>query len=274
MQLTVVTYNVLAQAYTDPSYYPHLDPADLAPERRQPVLLDQLVQLAQQGAQVILLQEVEPALHQRLEPRLRSLGYQGVYAQKGAGRPDGCATFYHEQLALRDQRVLRYADGVAGRADSGHLALILSLMHPAHPAPLRIANTHLRWEPETTPASQRLAGRELAELLANLVPERVGAPPVGPLILGGDFNLRPDSPILEQVRAAGLLDSHAGPAGAARAPTAFANGRASSLDYLWHSADLRAAPRPLPPLGPEAPIPAPGQPSDHLPLCASFSADA
>lgn len=261
MSLTVATYNVLADSYIHPSYYPQVPSGLLDPAWRQPALLEVMVALIDQGAQVLCLQEVEPALHERIARRLEPRGYRGVYAQKGAGRPDGCSTFFLDRFQLLADRVLRYADGGAGSADSGHLALLLTFAHLELQRPVTIANTHLRWEPESIPADQRLAARELVELLHELPP--------APFIIGGDFNLRPESSVLDGLRRAGLVDSHAN---LHRGATCFANGRASTVDYLWHSPDLIATPMPIPPLLADQPLPSREQPSDHLPLCACFVA--
>jgi len=54
------------------------------------------------------------------------------------------------------------------------------------------------------------------------------------------------------------------------AATCNANQRAKLIDYLFFNAKLRAVPRPLAPVGDTTPLPGPHQPSDHVPVAATF----
>ena len=127
--LRVVTWNVLADAYIHRDWYPRTTDAELEPSGRRARLLDAVDAL---GADVLCLQEVEPPLFAALERRLSSGGLGGHFAQKGRGRPDGCATFVRRGLEARAPEVLRYADALGTEGHSGHLAL-LSLRRARRP---------------------------------------------------------------------------------------------------------------------------------------------
>ena len=128
MSLTVVSWNVLADAYIKPEYYPHVDPALLVAGARTQAIVEQVVTFK---AEVVCLQEVEPALVAALKAR----GLTVHYARK-RGRPDGCAIV--STLPAGDLRTVTFSDGAPARADSGHVALFATI------ADMTIATTHLR----------------------------------------------------------------------------------------------------------------------------------
>jgi mRNA deadenylase 3'-5' endonuclease subunit Ccr4 len=55
-----------------------------------------------------------------------------------------------------------------------------------------------------------------------------------------------------------------------RAYTCNSNGKASTIDYLFHNAALRSQPLALPTVEDHTPLPGPGQPSDHVAVMAQF----
>ncbi|MDP6946981.1 MAG: endonuclease/exonuclease/phosphatase family protein, partial [Myxococcota bacterium] len=125
MTVSVLTYNILADAYLRPEYYAEVPPAVLEPDRRRRALLEVL---AGADADVLCLQEVEPEVFDHLAGRLEPLGYAGHYGQKGRGRPDGCATFVRvERFERHAATALHYVDGAGRGGDSGHLALMVTL---------------------------------------------------------------------------------------------------------------------------------------------------
>lgn len=95
----IASYNVLADSYVKPQWYPDVDPEVLRWDRRKFALAERVVRL---DADIICLQEAEADAYALLELNLRTKGYDGVYAKKGRDRPDGCATFFR-------QRGLRFA---------------------------------------------------------------------------------------------------------------------------------------------------------------------
>jgi mRNA deadenylase 3'-5' endonuclease subunit Ccr4 len=263
---TLASYNVLADAYLRRGWYPKVPPELLERRRRRAALLERVAGL---GADVLCLQEVEKGALADLAERLRPLGYLVHHARKAAGKPDGCATLVRAGgLAVRAVERLAFADAHDGDGASGHVALFVTLEHEGRL--VCVVNTHVRWDPPGTPAGGGWAPRQLGAILArrSVIGGDAGGGGPAEWIVCGDLNLRPDSPVLDLLRGAGLRDSHAGQE---RRHTCFVNGRAVTIDYLWHSPGLRAEPAPLPPLGDDTPLPSPAEPSDHVPVVARFA---
>jgi mRNA deadenylase 3'-5' endonuclease subunit Ccr4 len=254
---TVLSWNVLSDAYVRPGYFPHTEPALLAPGVRTPRIVGRLVALA---PEVVCLQEAEPALFESVLAALGPLGFVGRFLQK-RGKPDGCATFVRTgTLELESFQEIAYADGAPDRPDSGHVALLAVVRAPGRR--IGIANTHLKWDDPGTLDEARWATRQIPGLLAAAASTQV------PWILCGDFNVTPDSPVHGQITAAGYLDAYAALPGAL---TSNANEDAKRIDYLFHAPELRLTPMPIPPIGDETPLPSESEPSDHLAIAARVS---
>ena len=123
-----------------------------------------------------------------------------------------------------------------------------------------LANTHLKWAPPGL-AHDLEQIRELIDTLSS--PDWTGAD----WIICGDFNAKPDSPVLTALKAAGYRPSHNGEV---QGHTCNPNGVAKTIDYLCHTAALNSSPLPLPPIDDLTPLPSAEQPSDHLAVLADF----
>ena len=248
MSFTVVTYNVLADAYIRPRYYPATPPHLLQPGARRGALLERIAGL---GADVVCLQEVERATYEAAASRLA--GYAAAYARKSGGRPDGCATFSRGQA--RASRRLEYSDG------TGHVALLVSL--DLEGRLLGVANSHLKWDPPETPPGDQKGLAQIREVLDAI--ERF-EPRCAGWVLCGDFNAEPESVALAEAAGRGWRDAYSG----SRAPTCNPNRHAKRIDYLLHTPELQARPAALPALSDDTPMPSDVEPSDHLALMADF----
>ena len=251
--VVVASYNVLADAYARPERSPRTSTAVLAWPARRDALATRMLDL---DADVLCLQEVEAEAFAFWAERLGAHGYQGVYAQKRGGKPDGCATFFRPAaLTLARADALFYADG------SGHLAQLLTFGWAG--ATLHIANTHLKWAPDHTPAEQHSGWRQCKELIDRRIANRA---PGHVWVVCGDFNAPPDSSLV------GLLRAHTRDAHADRPqPTCNPNGRAKRIDYIFHAVTVTAQPGPLPVVDDLTPLPSETEPSDHLPITARLS---
>lgn len=257
--ITVLSWNVLSDAYVRPGYFPHTEPALLAPGVRTPRILARLVALT---PDVICLQEAEPALFEALVAALAPLGFVGRFTQK-RGKPDGCATFVRRgTLEVESFQEIAYADGGPDRPDSGHVALLAVVR--ASGTRIGIANTHLKWDDPGTPDEARWATRQIPWLFAATSSTHTRVP----WILCGDFNVTPDSPVHGQITGAGYVDAYATLPGAL---TSNANEDAKRIDYLFHAPELRLTPVPIPPIGDQTPLPSESEPSDHLAIAARVS---
>lgn len=258
MAFSVATYNVLAAAYALQRFYPRTPAHLLDISYRRSVLPKYLLGF---GVDIICLQEVEAETFATLQQALSPSGFVGAFTQKTNGKPDGCAT-----LARRDRAAwvghthLAYNDGL-GEASSGHIALVASLR--VDDRVLAIANTHLKWDPPTRPREAQIGMRQIDELIA--ARSRLG-PDADGWIIAGDFNVTADSPVVTTLQSSGFQFSHVNASG----PTCVANGEARMIDYLFADAALIASPMPIPPLADDTALPGVGEPSDHLPIRATF----
>ncbi len=261
VSFTVATYNVLAEAYIKREWYPLTPQEVLQPARRRSALLAHLVEL---GTDVLCLQEVEPATFTAIDAHLTPLGYTGFFCQKEGRKPDGCATFYRNVVFELDDTVrFEYADARAGQKRSGHVAQLVSLEQQGRR--LGIANTHLKWDPPDTHRDEQYGYREAAQLLRDREEHLQGC---AAWIVCGDLNATPDGDVIALIQRQGLTFTHAM---CTDGNTANINGRAKTIDYLFHSTALRAEPLPLRPVSDQTPLPGPDEPSDHVAVAARFT---
>lgn len=260
MSFTVASYNVLANAYVQYGLYRRTPKMVLDPLWRMPAVVYQVASI---GADVLCLQEVELGTFAALKHRLKSLGYVAQHARKRGDKPDGCAIFYREAaFELVATRVIEYADGAEGQADSGHIALLVSLR--AGNRVVGIANTHLIWDPPGTATAAKLGYRQALQLLSEY--QNIAPSPHGWLICG-DLNATPDSEIIATLESAGFQYAHAG---LAQTYTCKVNAEAKMIDYLFYSPAFRAEPQSILQISDRTVLPSSDQPSDHLPVAARF----
>lgn len=254
MDLRIASYNILADAYVKPEWFPDT-PADIfQPRRRQEALARRIAGL---NADIVCLQEVEPGSFAALQRALEPHGYVGVLALKQQGKPDGCAVLHRLEHCL-GHRAHYFRDRLENGRVSGHLALVVDF--EAGGERLRVACTHLRWDRPDRPVEQHQGMQEASELLEELVRRE----PESHWVVCGDFNAQPGEPLVRAFAAAGLLDAYEG----RHQPTCNANSKAKTLDYLFHSRALQAQPDRLPELADRTPMPSEAEPSDHLPIAA------
>jgi mRNA deadenylase 3'-5' endonuclease subunit Ccr4 len=230
----VVSWNVLADAYVRASYYPRTPRELLGPGARTEAIVSTLDAI---GADVVCLQEVEPALVAAL------IGWRVHYGQK-PGKPEGCAILMRDALradtlALPDAQVA-----------------VLARTHVAG-----VATTHLRWDPPGTPRASRQAVRESEALLASL-------DLAIPWIVCGDLNVEPGDEVCVMFAEAGFRDACAG----RLVPTANPNGRAKRIDHMFVRGALDATAVEVLEVTDKTPLPSSAMPSDHVPIGARFRA--
>lgn len=259
MAFAVASYNILADAYIKPERYPDVAPGVLDPEHRRPALLQRIAGL---GADVLCLQEVEQDAFDTVAERLRPAGYAGQLARKQRGQPDGCAVFVRPgAVALREARTLVYDD--EGQEPLGFVALLVALAYEGRT--VGVATTHLKWDPPDTPAAERRGLQQIRQLLAQ---RDTLLPGCAAWVLCGDFNAPPESAVADLVRAAGFLDAYAG---RSDQNTYNRHQDLKRIDYLFHTQTLRAEAAAVPIIEASTPLPSPQEPSDHLPVMASFA---
>jgi mRNA deadenylase 3'-5' endonuclease subunit Ccr4 len=253
------SYNVLADSYVKPQWYPDVDQEVLRWDKRKFALSERVARL---NADIVCLQEVEADAYALFERNLGAKDYVGVYAQKRRGRPDGCATFFRQQgLRFISSETIYYCDGLMAEPDSGHFALACSF--ESEWGVIRVANTHLRWDREDKPPEEHIGYREMRELLNDHFKHDQTS---YAWIVCGDLNVQSNSAVINELRSTGFVDAYQGYEQATCNP----NHRAKRIDYIFHTAGLRAEPARLLGIDDFTPLPSIDEPSDHLALVAAF----
>ena len=235
--IRVVSWNVLADAYVRREYYPHTTPEVLDRAKRRRAVAERLAKLA--DADVICLQEIDSALFALAEEKLP--GSTGRLFRK-RGRGEGCAVFVRHALTTDPEwRELVFSDR------SGHIALGCTF------GGMSVVATHLKWEPEGTPAESHRGRVQLAEIL--------DAWTTSSKIICGDFNAEPESDVLALAKERGLVDAYAS---LPDAYTCNANGKKKRIDFILTTSDFVATPSPLPAIDDDTPLPSEAEPSDHI----------
>ncbi|MET0464574.1 MAG: endonuclease/exonuclease/phosphatase family protein [Chitinophagaceae bacterium] len=255
----LISYNILANSYTNPEWYTHVNSEALAWGARRLALTERIKRL---DADVICLQEVEEDAYTLIDFNLRKKGYTGVYAKKGCDKPDGCATFFrHEVMHLLSNEVVYYSDELHEVSRSGHLAIICSFASEL--GVLRIINTHLKWDGEEKPPECHVGYRQIRELINKYVKaDRT----TYAWIVCGDLNAQFNSPIVEALINNLFEDAYKG----CEQNTCNPNRRAKRIDYILYTAGLRAIPERLKEIDDLTPLPSLNEPSDHLPIAATL----
>jgi mRNA deadenylase 3'-5' endonuclease subunit Ccr4 len=255
----IASYNVLADSYVNPRWYPNVDPDVLRWDRRKFALAERVMRL---DADIICLQEVETDAYSLIEQSLVAKGYDGVYAKKGCDKPDGCAVFFRPVgLRFVGCETIYYRDSLRGVPDSGHLALIISF--ECELGIIRVATTHLRWGQEDKPPEEHIGYLQIRELINNhFKPDRTAYA----WVVCGDLNVRSENPVVKELISNGFLDAYAGREQATCNP----NSKAKRIDYIFHTGGLRAEPVKLMEIDDFTPLPSADEPSDHLAIVAAF----
>lgn len=254
-EIVIATYNVLADAYIKPEFYPHVDPLLLAKEVRYPRIAKRIAEL--RTADVICLQEVDYELFALVDSRLRKLGYQGRWAHKGRGRPDGCTTFIHKSWKTAETRILVFQDEHIDGEQSGHVALINVIKKDG--TTLTVANTHLKWDPPGTPPERQYGLAQASELLRQLGEQRFRA------IICGDLNAEKESDTIQELLRFRFVDAHD-----SSVATANPSGKAKKIDYILCHQIFRPHPFPTTIVDDQTLLPSSTEPSDHILLAAAL----
>ncbi len=260
--ISIISYNVLCDAYIRPEFYPKCDPSAFLPERRHPLLLDRIAAFY---TDVICLQEVDAAMFDRVQKRLQPQQYVGHWAKKGAGKPDGCATFVRLPLEGKRRGLLvagydvhSYEDGDGTRAASGHLLQNTMVVTPEGRA-VMVINTHLKWDPPAAPSEKRVGLAQARQLAA------MPASPTATIICG-DFNAEHGSDVMKALAEKGYQDAHL----TAMEPTCMPDGELKKIDAILCNDRLLVHDFGTTPLCPQAPPPSTDEPSDHVPIGATL----
>ncbi|XP_036887167.1 protein angel homolog 1 isoform X3 [Sturnira hondurensis] len=215
-QFTLMSYNILAQDLMQQSseLYLHCHPDILSWNYRFANLMQEFQHW---DPDILCLQEVqEDHYWEQLEPSLRMMGFTCFYKRRTGCKTDGCAVCYKPtRFRLLCASPVEYFRPGLELLNRDNVGLVL-LLQPLVPeglgqvsvAPLCVANTHVLYNPRR--GDIKLA--QMAILLAEV--DKVARLSDGshcPIILCGDLNSVPDSPLYNFIRD-GELQYHGMPA--------------------------------------------------------------
>ncbi|KAM9013597.1 protein angel homolog 1 isoform 1-T1 [Ara ararauna] len=215
-EFRVMSYNILAQDLVEQSLdlYLHCHPNILNWNYRLPNLLQEIQHW---DPDVLCLQEVQENHYlEQLEPTFKGMGFTCFYKRRTGKKTDGCAVCYkHSRFQLISFSPIEYFRPGLDILNRDNVGLVL-LLQPVLPegldlkavSPLCVANTHVLFNPRR--GDIKLA--QMALLLAEI--DKIAKTTEGsyyPVILCGDLNSVPDSPLYKFIRN-GELSYHGMPA--------------------------------------------------------------
>ncbi|XP_064196254.1 protein angel homolog 2 isoform X1 [Anguilla rostrata] len=207
---SVMSYNILSQQLLQENayLYKHCPSSVLDWSHRFPNILKEL---ELHNADILCLQEVQEDHYQKqLKPSLESLGYHCEYKRRTGWKSDGCAvSFKRDRFSLVSGHPVEYFRRDVPTLDRDNVGLVLLLRPLGPPGPrgprgppgpgqvLCVANTHLLYNPRR--GDIKLA--QLAVLLAEITRvSRLADGGACPVVLCGDFNSVPGSPLYSFIR--------------------------------------------------------------------------
>ncbi|NXO88647.1 ANGE1 protein, partial [Certhia brachydactyla] len=215
-EFRVMSYNILAQDLVEQGLdlYVHCHPDILNWNYRLPNLLQEIQHW---DPDVLCLQEVQENHYwEQLEPTFKEMGFECFYKRRTGTKTDGCAVCYkHSRFQLISLSPIEYFRPGLDILNRDNVGLVL-LLQPVLPeglglkavSPLCVANTHVLFNPRR--GDIKLA--QVALLLAEI--DKIARTAEGsyyPVILCGDLNSVPDSPLYKFIRN-GELSYHGMPA--------------------------------------------------------------
>ncbi|XP_020236213.1 carbon catabolite repressor protein 4 homolog 4 isoform X1 [Cajanus cajan] len=113
-RFSLVSYNILAQAYVKSALFPHSPSSSLKWKLRSNTILAVLKNL---GADIFCLQEVDE-FESFYKGNMLDLGYSSIYMKRSGQKRDGCGLFYkHDRAELVLEEKIEYNDLVKSVPD-------------------------------------------------------------------------------------------------------------------------------------------------------------
>nr|XP_033793779.1 protein angel homolog 2 [Geotrypetes seraphini] len=197
---SVMSYNILSQDLLEDNshLYNHCRKPVLIWRYRFPNILRELKEL---DADILCLQEVqEDHYRTQIRPSLESLGYQCEYKMRTGRKPDGCAICFKlckfTLLSSNPVEFYRQDIPLLDRDNIGLVLLLQPRLKGISPT-ICVANTHLLYNPRRGDIKLTQLAILLAEI-AGVALQKDGS--FCPIVLCGDFNSVPGSPLHSFIR--------------------------------------------------------------------------
>ncbi|KAL9959572.1 hypothetical protein ACROYT_G032903 [Oculina patagonica] len=246
-EFSVVTYNILADYCIQQtqmkrdcySYCPnaYLLRAQGKSSHRHKLFMAELQWL---DSDIICLQEVDtPYFSEILKEELSELRYEGLFAQKCMGTPEGVAVFFKQaKFHLEETKTVHLNDLVACTfkqtvlPKDKQVVLLAALRHKISNNLLVVGTTHIQWEKLLKTVSQVCQITMVTNALGNMVKSLESQGEQVAHILCGDFNIEPQFPAYKLLKDGKLTDKELS--------------RLYGVDYITWSPDIEAPSQLLP----------------------------
>ncbi|XP_018319951.1 protein angel homolog 2 [Agrilus planipennis] len=201
----LLCYNVLAQSLLEehPYLYQEHVQENLKWKRRWKNLKQEITE---QDPDIICMQEVqETHLTDYFNITFDSLGYKSLYKKRTGYKVDGCAIFWkNDILDLLEYETVEFNQNHSTAIDRDNVAIIAKFVPRLYPkAEFIVATTHLLYNPrreDIRMAQVQLLLTELDRLAYKLkCKDENDTYKYVPVILTGDFNTQPFSPVYELI---------------------------------------------------------------------------
>ncbi|XP_071041293.1 protein angel homolog 2 isoform X2 [Parasteatoda tepidariorum] len=210
-QFSVMTYNILSQVAVENHrfLYKHCSNTFLQEDYRVSRILPEILN---SRSDIICLQEVEQHVFEyRIKELFQTNGFESIFKKKTSSKGDGCAILWRKKKfdLLQHCEVEFKANGnkFLNRDNVG----LIAVLKPIHPnlrdINLHVATTHLLFNPrrgEVKLCQLRLLLAELERLALKEISSD-GQHHYHPIILCGDFNIEPHSPLYQFIES-GFVD--------------------------------------------------------------------
>ncbi|KAF5302171.1 hypothetical protein FQR65_LT08594 [Abscondita terminalis] len=206
----IMSYNVLAQELLDEHtyLYQYHNPNAIVWEQRWFTLMEEL---KYHSADILCLQEVQTSHLDSHYSQLNKLGYKGIFKERTGERTDGCAIYYKDSVfKLVEHISVEFNQTNITVLNRDNVAIIAKFAPRNNTEnEFVVATTHLLYNPRREDV--RLAQTQV--LLSEIdrmayKPNCIDETDHLPVIITGDFNLRPESPVYELITNGFLKYDH------------------------------------------------------------------
>jgi mRNA deadenylase 3'-5' endonuclease subunit Ccr4 len=250
----LVTYNILNEDYLWDGTYDFVSDDILSWQNRRIKIVERIKKL---DPDVICLQELNTASFEYFKEVFED--FESLFAKKGSSSLSGVGTFCKKNVFKEIHHKVVLCDGTS---NCGHLPIqpaIFTNLLLENDKSVTLVNTKIKWSQKTNPGDP----------ISNHVQFILKSIPKTLTIVAGDFNMKPDHPLMEEFYSAGLQDGlfHE------NAYSCYANKSFQKIDYILSTNDLKSVLLENFPLTSAQPIPNENEPSDHLPIGSIITYD-
>ncbi|EAS05777.2 endonuclease/exonuclease/phosphatase family protein (macronuclear) [Tetrahymena thermophila SB210] len=192
-QISITSYNILADLYTDPWYFPYCPKQYLNFDYRKWKIVEEIKLI---NSDIVCLQEadhIEDFYYQQFQ----DLGYQIQYALKPYRAEGILVMFKKDKFKMISEHVINFDNEIPDTFNKANYqrnnnALIIQLKHLISDLNIVIANTHLFWNPQNEEVKLLQTAQILQHLTKNYKQDEN-------IILCGDFNSMPTSNVIKYI---------------------------------------------------------------------------